>query len=321
MSKGDSKSAVRVTRQYNYGRSNASAKKRAIHFPELSPRWSGVFYFVAPLFVILLLIGGGLLAVWSYYAREQRLSEGPEARYPLFVLDAENVEADLLEKYISAQGGLKALTRLDHLTFRGSIFESGHQYVFEGMKERGGPGRCILTDRNSGIQLRFEEGRLLSDGITIPVNSGLLPMVSLVGELFDPFADLIMMRRGRILEVEEVDWRGIQAFRVRFDRPHLGMQTDIYLSGIDFSALERVDILPDGLKRSYRYSNYQYVNGFRFPFTIYVVGGGGQLKRIHFSWIDSDSSVVSDEVPVSHVAVNSNVDTGNTADFRPLDRN
>lgn len=288
MNETSSEGTTRATRKFDYGPRVRTAKRRLICLPQLSPTWSAALHFVAPLFIILLLIGGGLLAVRGYYARELGLSEARDARYRLFALGAENVEADLLDKYIRAQGGVKALKQLNRLTFRGSIFESGHQYIFKGKKECGGQRQCTLTDRSSGISLKLEGDRLVSGDVVVPVDSRLLSMVSLIGEFYDPFADLIMTRRGRIIKVEEVAWKGIPAFRVRFDRPHLGIQTDIYLSGDNLSALERIDIHPGGLKRSYRYSNYQYVNGFRFPFTIYVDGGGSQLSRIHFSRIDRE---------------------------------
>ena len=51
------------------------------------------------------------------------VGRGGGAGYDSFEAEAENAKTEILNRYISAQGGLGALKRLERLAFEGSIFE------------------------------------------------------------------------------------------------------------------------------------------------------------------------------------------------------
>lgn len=266
-----------------------------LRFPRMSPRLSMVLYFMLPVFVLILLIAAGLLAVRAYYARADVLSEEQYAQYDIAALGSKEGVPVLLQKYIKAQGGLQALQNLERLTFEGTLIESGRMYVFKGSRGRAGEQQLTLMDRASGIQLEFDGEPTVSGDSKVNSKIRLLASLLLMGEFYDPFSEVVIESRGEILQVERMLWREIPVICVCIDRPHLGMRSELYLSEGSMVVLGRTDTLADQSTRSYRYSHYNEVEGVRLPFTINTEGEDGTSIRIQYRRIRSQPAVDTEQ--------------------------
>lgn len=244
----------------------------------------------APLiFAVLVLCLLGLSGHWvtkKYYSKQALPAEATALTQ--FELDLTQPDAKqlLVDAYIERNGGSNNWTQLESINYNGVIFDALEHYSFVASKSKGGDLTLYVTNRNSETQLQVKDGVTELDqiprtkeGMGFHVKS----LAHLKSELYDPIFELALKQRGEILEMEEAIWQNMPVIKVSIKDN--AVISELILYKVDLSMLARIEHFEDGSSRTYKFTEFQLVNGLKLPSMINADGNNGESCNIRYTEI------------------------------------
>lgn len=218
---------------------------------------------------------------------------GADQQYPYGTPYQLTLPGELRQAYLAANGGEASLKDLQSLRSSG-VLENGDQRIsFTSIKKR--PWQSLLNLRFHTHELSFVvDGDAVWQRVT---PRGRSPIVELkegqeaiqirrLGAFFDPLMMLFLLDEGRLLAVEEGQWRDRPAIVVRFENADLELKSTAYVDPSTMHQLARVDVASDGGQRTLHYSDHRKVFGLIEPFTIETRVDGELDNRIKVERIE-----------------------------------
>jgi hypothetical protein len=226
---------------------------------------------------LIIVVTGALIitAIVSVVAnRESNSQEASSGPDPL-ARDLSNKNQVLDDFLISNLGALQA-EQLQSIRIFGQIIEGETRREFSVVKKR--PNLAYLKlylDRGVELTYGMDGGRVWRR-IDAP---GATPEEGWASEeatrdlqtmtyFFSPLIDIALQRRELVESIAFSTELGFDTIAIRFMNERAGVQSVAHLDAKDLSLLSRFDFPADGKVRRSNFSDFQVIEGFRFPFMI-----------------------------------------------------
>ena len=194
--------------------------------------------------------------------------------------------ASLIQAHAEAMGGDKAVGRIDLLRFSGSVFKGDEILTFEGTSSRSDRFSVVLSDRDSQRLIQPEGFQQMASLVRLGASQSHNDyLLFALGSIFADFENLAhhhpFVGRKHILSVEPDKFgkKGLLCVTLEMSPDTSSI---LYLNEDSMRLEERRDLRDGEVTATYRYSDYEPVNGVPLPHSVVAQISGYEPVRLHF---------------------------------------
>jgi hypothetical protein len=248
--------------------------------------WINLAPFIAAAVVLALLGYSGLWITKNYYARQELPTDARSVNMTKIDFTQPNVKELLIAAFIEYNGGLENWAHLESISYNGVIFNNLENHSFVASKTKTGDTSLYVTNRASETTLEIKNG--VTELQQLPKTTEapgfyVKSIAHLTGELYSPLVDLAVTNKGEISELEESIWQNMPVVIVTIQDD--SKKSKFILYSEDLSVLARIDQLSDGATYTYRFTNYESVNGLNLAKMVNAENNLGDSCNIRFTEI------------------------------------